>query len=130
MANKLLIALYALPYSWLWLQAWYFLSLHWLYEDVFFVLGIGLVLLLLLIPLLLAGYTAKMLSWRQFWLLRCVDVLIYAVLAYVVLVGFDSFEMILFALILLVPIALVPVLLQATVRFCYLRLVDDDIMKE
>ena len=113
MANKLLIALYALPYSWLWLQAWYFLSLHWLYEDVFFVLGIGLVLLLLLIPLLLAGYTAKMLSWRQFWLLRCIDMLLYAVL-----VGFDSFEM-----QLLVPIALVQILLQMVVRFCFYRLI-------
>ena len=117
MASRLLIALYALPYSWLWLRSWYFLSDNWL-EGVSFALGIGLVLLFLLGPLLLAGCTANMLSWRQFWLLRCVDVLIYAVLAYVVLVGFDSFE-----IQLLVPIALVQILLQMLVRFCFYRLI-------
>lgn len=111
MASRLLIALYALPYSWLWLRSWYFLSDNWL-EGVSFALGIGLVLLFLLIPLLLAGCTAKMLSWRQFWLLRCIDMLLYAVL-----VGFDSFEM-----QLLVPIALVQILLQMVVRFCFYRL--------
>lgn len=112
MASKLLIALYALPYSWLWLQAWYFLSDNWL-EGVSFALGIGLVMLFLLGPLLLlAGCTANMLSWRQFWLLRCIDMLLYAVL-----VGFDSFEM-----QLLVPIALVLIPLQTVVRFCYYRL--------
>lgn len=112
MASRLLIALYALPYSWLWLRSWYFLSDNWL-EGVSFALGIGLVLIFLLIPLLLAGYTAKMLSWRQFWLLRCIDMLLYAVL-----VGFDSFEM-----QLLVPIALVQILLQMVVRFCFYRLI-------
>lgn len=112
MASRLLIALYALPYSWLWLRSWYFLSDNWL-EGISFALGIGLVLIFLLIPLLLAGYTAKMLSWRQFWLLRCIDMLLYAVL-----VGFDSFEM-----QLLVPIALVQILLQMLVRFCFYRLI-------
>lgn len=112
MASKLLIALYALPYSWLWLRSWYFLSDNWL-EGISFALGIGLVLLFLLGPLLLAGCTANMLSWRQFWLLRCIDMLLYAVL-----VGFDSFEM-----QLLVPIALVQILLQMVVRFCFYRLI-------
>ncbi|MBQ3180158.1 MAG: hypothetical protein IJB55_02260 [Firmicutes bacterium] len=112
MASRLLIALYALPYSWLWLRSWYFLSDNWL-EGVSFALGIGLVLIFLLIPLLLAGCTANMLSWRQFWLLRCIDMLLYAVL-----VGFDSFEM-----QLLVPIALVQILLQMVVRFCFYRLI-------
>ncbi len=115
MPKKLLVVLYALPYSWFWLQAWYLVfdpavrRLLDIDKGMAFMLGIGLVLLFLLIPLLLAGCTANMLSWRHFGLLRCIDMLLYAVL-----VGFDSFEM-----QLLVPIALVLILLQTVVRFCY-----------
>lgn len=116
MPKKLLLALSALPYSWLWLQFWH-IALDAVFrreldldKSIYVVLGVAAVLFLLFIPMFLARLTADMISWKVFVLLNIVSLLVSYLLGE--WCGF-TFGLTVLWLVLLV--------LQCMVRFCYYK---------